>query len=158
MPIQKLRDFLDDANIQYESISHQPTETARQTAKAVKMDDKDIAKIVMVRVDGKMTMVVLPASHKIHFNMLERELRARNIELATEDEFKELFPECEVGAMPPFGNLYDLDVIVADALTKDETIAFNAGTHNEVIRMAYKDFESITNPKVASFTLSSFDY
>jgi Ala-tRNA(Pro) deacylase len=158
MPVQKLKKFLDEENISYETLSHTHTETARQTAHAVKMDNKEIAKTVMVKVDGKMTMIVLPASHKIHFNMLERELGAKNIELATEEEFKEWFPECDVGAMPPFGNLYNLDVIVADSLTKDEMIAFNAGTHEEAIRMMYKDFERLIKPKIAEFTLSSFDY
>lgn len=158
MPVRKLKNFLDEHDVAYESISHSPTMTARQTAHAVKMNDKDIAKTVMVKVDDQMAMIVLPASHKIHFNMLERELGAKNIELATEDEFREIFPECDVGAMPPFGNLYDLDVIVSDALTEDEMIAFNAGTHDEAIRMRYDDFERITNPKIARFTLSSFDY
>ncbi|HKJ34194.1 MAG TPA: YbaK/EbsC family protein [Balneolales bacterium] len=158
MPIRKLKRFLDEENVNYEAISHSKTETAHQTAHAVKMSDKDIAKTVMVKVDGKMAMIVLPASHKIHFNMLERELGAKNIELATEEEFKEYFPECEIGAMPPFGNLYNLDVIVSYALKDDEMIAFNAGTHEEAIRMSYKDFERLVEPRIARFTLSSFDY
>jgi Ala-tRNA(Pro) deacylase len=87
----------------------------------------------------------------IDFTHLRESLGASKVELATEEEFKDLFPECEVGAMPPFGNLYSLSVIVESALTEDEEIAFNAGSHKELVKLAYKDFESTVGPTVLSF-------
>jgi Ala-tRNA(Pro) deacylase len=99
-----------------------------------------------------MTMVVLPASHMINFKLLTGALGVKKSELATEAEFKDLFPECEVGAMPPFGNLYDINVVVSDALTEDDEIAFNAGTHNELVKMHYKDFERLVQPKILKFS------
>lgn len=93
-------------------------------------------------------MAVLSASCKIDFDLLRDSLGADEIELATEREFKDLFPECEIGAMPPFGNLYDMEVFVADTLVDDEEIAFNAGTHTELIKMAYADFERLVEPVV----------
>lgn len=113
---------------------------------------KDMAKTVMIKIEGKMAMAVLPANRKVILSELKEALDADKVSLATEEEFKSLFPDCEIGAMPPFGNLYGLEVYVSPELAAEQEIAFNAGTHTEIIKMAYKDFERLVNPKVISFT------
>ena len=97
-------------------------------------------------------MAVLPASHRVDLDYLKRGVTAKNVEVASESEFKDLFPDCEVGAMPPFGNLYDMDVYVAEKLTDDEEIAFNSGSHTELVRLSYQDFEKLVSPKVIPLT------
>ncbi len=99
-----------------------------------------------------MAMAVLPASYKVNLDRLKEATRARTAELAGEQEFKDMFPGCEIGAMPPFGNLYGMDVVVAASLAEDEEIAFNAGSHTELIRLLYKDFEGLVDPKVVEFS------
>lgn len=152
MPVKKLKDFLDKSRIKYVTIKHSEAYTAQEIAASADIPGKELAKTVMVKLDGKMAMTVLPASYRVHFDMLKTATGAKEIELATEKEFKDLFPECDVGAMPPFGNLYDMDVFVAETLTEDEDIAFNAGSHTELIRLAYKDFERLVEPKVVKFS------
>jgi Ala-tRNA(Pro) deacylase len=107
----------------------------------------------MVKIDGTMAMAVLPASYKVDFNQLCEETGGCKVELAGEKEFKDMFPECEVGAMPPFGNLYDMPVYVAHTLSEDEEIAFNAGTHTELVRMRFDDFQRLVQPRVVHFSL-----
>jgi Ala-tRNA(Pro) deacylase len=107
----------------------------------------------MVKIDGKMAMAALPAPSRIEMDFLKRAAGAQSIELATEADFKNLFPDCETGAMPPVGNLYGMSVFADTALSKDDEIAFNAGSHRELIRMAYKDFERLVQPAVADFSV-----
>jgi Ala-tRNA(Pro) deacylase len=152
MPVKKLKDFLDNQNIKYVTITHSPTYTAQEIAASAHIPGKVMAKTVMVKIDGKMAMAVLPASCKVDFDLLKKAAGASTVGLASEQEFKNLFPECEIGAMPPFGNLYGMEVFVADALAEDEEIAFNAGSHTELIRLAYKDFERLVKPKVVKFS------
>jgi Ala-tRNA(Pro) deacylase len=108
-----------------------------------------------VKVDGKLAMAVLPASFHIDFELLKDGLGARTVELATETEFKDRFPECELGAMPPFGNLFGMDTFVAESLREDEEIAFNAGTHTELLRLAFADFERLVRPKILRFSVQN---
>ena len=115
---------------------------------------EDAAESLGSKINDKMAMAVLPASYKIDFEALMSVTGSDNIDLASEEEFKYMFPDCEIGAMPPFGNLYDLDVYVAKTLAEDEEISFNAGTHSELIRMTYKDFERLVKPKVLKFSLA----
>ena len=152
MPVTRLKEFLDSNNIKYILISHSPAYTAQAIAASAHVSGKDLAKTVMIKVDGKMAMAVLPASYQVDFGLMKETVGAKKIELATESEFKDLFPECEVGAMPPFGNLYNMDVFAAARLAEDEEIAFNAGSHTELIRLAYKDFERLVKPKVVKFS------
>lgn len=153
MPVKKLKDFLDRENIKYVSIYHSIAYTAQEIAASVHVKGREMAKTVMVKLDGKMAMAVLPASHQVDFEHLKEASGAQGAMLATEREFKDLFPGCDIGAMPPFGNLYGMDVIVSRALTEDKEIAFNAGSHYELIRLAYKDFERLVNPKIADFSV-----
>src|SRR5438045_9524140 len=111
-----------------------------------------MAKTVIVRLDGKTAMAVLPAHRKIVLQDLRDVTGADQVRFATEDEFKSLFPDCEIGAMPPFGNLYGMEVYVAPSLTEDKEIAFNAGSHTELLRMPYEDFARLVKPQVVPFT------
>jgi Ala-tRNA(Pro) deacylase len=153
MPVKKLKDFLDRENVKYVSILHSPIYTAQEIAALVHVKGKEMAKTVMVKLDGKMAMAVLPASHQVDFEQLKRASGNQDAVLATEIEFKDLFPDCDIGAMPPFGNLYGMEVFVSKALTEDKEIAFNAGSHHEVIRLAYKEFKRLVNPKIADFSV-----
>jgi len=152
MPIQKLKAFLDDHEIKYVTIAHSRAFTAQEIAASAHISGKELAKTVMVRIDGGMAMAILPASHHIDFYQMREVTGTEHIELATEDEFRGLFPECELGAMPPFGNLYGMPVYVSEALREDEEIAFNAGTHTELIQMSYLDFELLVKPEILSFS------
>lgn len=153
MPLLKLRKFLDSHRIMYVLIIHSPAYTAQQIAASAHIPGKELAKTVMIKTDGKIAMAVLPASSKVDFDLLQKTAGVDKVELADEGEFKGLFPECETGAMPPFGNLYEMEVFVAEVLTEDEEIVFNAGSHTELIRLAYKDFERLVKPKVGRFTM-----
>jgi len=152
MPAKKLREFLDQNRVKYVVISHSPAYTAQEIAATAHISGRELAKTVMVKLDGKMAMAVLPASSKIDFDLLKEGTGAKKVELASEREFKDMFPECDTGAMPPFGNLYGMDVYVARRLAEDEEIAFNAGSHTELVKLGYKDFEKLVQPKVVRFT------
>ena len=155
MPVAKLKKFLDGHNVKYVTITHSPAITAQEIAASAHIPGKELAKTVMVKIDGKMAMAVLPASHQIDFERLTAATGAKEIELAGEKEFREMFGECELGAMPPFGNLYGMEVIASTTLADDEEIAFNAGSHTELIRLPYADFQRLVEPKVVK--LSSKD-
>lgn len=149
MPVRKLREFLDSKHVKYVSINHSPAFTAQEIAASAHVRGKELAKTVMVTLDGRLAMAVLPASRKVGFDLLREAAGVGDVQLASEQAFRDMFPGCEVGAMPPFGNLYDMEVYVSKSLAQDEEIAFNAGSHTELIRMAYKDFEDLVHPKVA---------
>lgn len=152
MPCKKLKVYLDQNDIKYISIKHSISYTAQEIAASAHIKGKELAKTVLIKADGKMVMAVLPASYRIDFETLKFALNAERVRLANELEFKDKFPECEVGAMPPFGNLYDMEVYVAESLTEDEDIAFNSGTHTELIQMMYCDWEKLVMPKVLRFS------
>lgn len=153
MILKRLMDFLDQNGVRYVVIHHSQAFTAREVAVSAHIPGKEVAKTVIVKANGKPMMAVLPASQMIDLGQLRQALGADSVILATESEFNALFPDCEIGAMPPFGNLFNMDVVVADSLTQDEQIAFNGGTHRELVRMAYSDFERLVKPKVLKFTV-----
>jgi Ala-tRNA(Pro) deacylase len=153
MPMRKLAKFLDENKVRYVRISHSPAYTAQEIAASAHIPGREVAKTVMVKIDGEMQMVVLPASYQIDMEQLKRAVGAHEVELANEDEFRGLFPECELGAMPPFGNLFGMRVFVTEELTEDDEIAFNAGSHTELLRMNYKDFSRLVEPKVLDVTV-----
>jgi Ala-tRNA(Pro) deacylase len=146
-----LKKFLDDNDVRYITVHHSPAFTAQEIAASAHISGYELAKTVIIKVDGRMAMAVVPAPQHVDLMQLEDLIGASKVELATEVEFKQRFPECELGAMPPCGALYGMDVYVADRLADDEYIAFNAGTHTELIRMRYRDFERLGNPKVLAF-------
>jgi len=152
MPTQKLQDYLDQHDIQYVTISHSPAYTAQHIAALAHVPGNELAKTVIVKIDDKFAMAVLPASLRIDLRHLQEAIGADEVTLSSETEFKELFPDCEVGAMPPFGNLYDMGVYVAEQLTEDDEIAFNSGTHSELVKMSYHDFANLVTPQVVALT------
>ena len=148
MPVAKLLKFLDAKGVKYVTITHSKAYTALEVAESAHIRGKDLAKTVMVYRDGDLAMAVVPASRKVVLDMLRHGTGARSVELAQEQEFKDQFPGCEVGAMPPFGHLYGMEVYVDPHLAEDVEIAFNAGSHSELIRMAYKDYEKLAQPRL----------
>lgn len=150
---QKIREFLDRQHVKYVTIQHSRAFTAQEVAASAHIKGKQLAKTVMVNVDGKMAMAVVPASYRVDFELLRDAMGARDVKLATEKEFKDRFPECEVGAMPPFGNLYGMDVYMASGLHDDDEISFNAGTHTELIRLTYADYERLVAPTIIRFSV-----
>ena len=153
--MSKIKKFLDTNKIKYVIIQHSPAYTAQEIAATAHISGKELAKTVMIKVDGKLAMAVLPASYKISFDQLKEALDVDDVKLAQEQEFMNKFPDCEVGAMPPFGNLYGLDVYVAESLSEDEEIAFNACSHTELIKMRFEDYEELTKPVRIRFSALS---
>jgi Ala-tRNA(Pro) deacylase len=151
MPAAKLKELLDREQVKYLSIAHSPAYTAQEIAASAHIPGREIAKTVMVKLDDKMAMAVLPATGQVDLDRLRDLAGVGEARLAREDEFKLHFPECDTGAMPPFGNLYGLEVWADRGLAKQERIAFNAGSHAELIQMAYSDFERLVQPKLAEF-------
>lgn len=151
MPATKLKAFLDRHGVRYVSIQHSTAFTAAEVAASAHVKGRDFAKTVIVKIGGAMAMVVLPASRRLVLHDLREMLANEHARLATEAEFKDAFPDCEVGAMPPFGNLYQMPVYVAASLAEEPEIAFNAGTHTEVLKLAYADFEQLVKPTVLDF-------
>ena len=151
MPAKKLREFLDSRGVKYVSIRHSPAYSAPEVAQSVHVSGRDFAKTVVVCTETGMALVVLPATRRLVLTDLREMLQMPHVRLASEAEFRDLFPDCELGAMPPFGNLYGLPVYVAESLALEEEIAFNAGTHTEVIKMRYEDFEALVKPEVLDF-------
>jgi len=154
MVVQKLKEFLDAQKVKYMVISHSPAFTAQEVAAVAHIPGKEMAKTVMVKVDGEMALVVLPASMKVDFARLLDATGAQEVELAKEKEFRNLFPGCDLGAMPPFGNLFGLRTFVAEELTEDDFIAFNAGSLTDVIKLAYRDYQRLVNPRVLPFRIA----
>jgi len=158
MPIKKLKKFLDENQIKYVTIGHSSAYTSQEIAAAAHICGKELAKTVMINIDGMMVMAVLPASYHIEFDNLKEIFGTRNVSLATEPEFKYRFPDCELGAMPPFGNLYDMEVYVAESLTEEKEIAFNAGSHTELIKLDYADYEDLVKPRIFKFSKKTFSF
>jgi Ala-tRNA(Pro) deacylase len=148
----KLRDYLDQNHIKYTLITHSKAYTAQEMAAVMHVPGKELAKVVILKMDGSFVMAVIPAPHKIDLERLRDATGVKQVELASEKEFQKLFPDCEVGAMPPFGNLYGLPIYAANPLEKDKEIVFNAGSHTEAIRMQYEDFARLVKPTLIDFT------
>ena len=153
MPVKTLTRFLDDNNVKYVTIRHSVAYTAQQIAESAHIPGEEIAKTVMVKIDDRMAMAVLRGTDKVDIDLLRGAAGAERAELATEAQFQGMFPGVELGAMPPFGNLFDMPVYVDEGLTRDERIAFNAGSHSELIQLDYADFERLVKPTVANFSL-----
>jgi Ala-tRNA(Pro) deacylase len=152
MPVSKLKEFLDRHSIEYVTITHSPAFTAQGIAASAHVPGKELAKTVVVKLGDEVALAVLPAPYKVDFDLLKELAGVEDVQLATEEEFKDMFPGCEVGAMPPFGNLYGMKVFAADELAEDEEIAFNACSHTELIRMSYQDFAKLVRPSLGRFT------
>lgn len=152
MPCEKLLEYLDENRVPYEMIVHPKAFAARDVAFKAGVPGRMFAKTVLIKLDGRLAMAVLPAEEKINFHLLREAAQAETITLATENDFESLFPDCELGAMPPFGNLYGMEVFVGGTMARAEIISFNAGSHTEVLTLPYLDFERLVMPHVAWFT------
>jgi len=153
MPINALTELLDRQNIKYTIITHSVAYTAQGIAALTHIPGQELAKTVIVNLDDSLAMAVLPASCQVDLAALRMVTGAKSVTLAGERDFMHRFPGCETGAMPPFGNLYGMNVFVDESLTKDKEIAFNAGTHRELMRLGYEDFARVVQPKVLQFAL-----
>ena len=151
--LKKLRDYLEQNQVSYELGYHVRVYTAQEIAAAQHVPGKEMAKVVMVKTDGKNIMLVLPASYRVEMKKLKGVLNSRKVAMVKEEEFQELFPDCEIGAMPPFGNLYNLEVWVDQVLTEDEFIVSQAGSHVETLKIKYSDYVRLVNPKVGDFSV-----
>ena len=152
MLAKSLRNYLDQWKVKYITITHSRAYTATEVAQSAHIPGRMLAKTVMVVIDGAMAMAVLPANHRVRLDDLRELAHTDDVRLAQEDEFKGYFPDCEAGAMPPFGNLYDMSVYVSPDLADEGEIAFNAGSHTEVIKMAWADYNRLVRPRVAKLT------
>lgn len=152
MPVKKLQEYLQQNHVNYTSIPHSVAYAAKEISHVTHTPEKSLAKTVIVFAGTKMVMLVLPANEAINFDALKQSLHENDITLATEHEFAKKFKDCEVGAMPPFGNLYNMEVYVEEHLAKNKEIAFNGGTHTEIVKLAYQDYEKLVKPKKIAIT------
>lgn len=150
--LSRLREFLDSHNVKYMVISHSLAYTAQGVAALTHVSGHKLAKTVIVKVDGVLAMAVVPASHHVDLDRLRNLTGAQTVEIASELEFNNAFPDCETGAMPPFGLLYDMPVYADAELAKNDEITFSAGTHRELVRMSWKDATRLINPTVDNLT------
>jgi len=146
MPVEQLKDYLDSHSIQYVSVEHSVAYTAKEIAERVNIKGDQMAKTVMVSLDGAMSMVVLPASCRIRWDRFMKAMGTELVSLSSEEEFQDRFPDCEVGAMPPFGDLFDMPIYMYEGFDEDGEIAFRAGTHHEIIKMRFTDYLGLANP------------
>ena len=146
-----LKEYLDHEHVHYDVLPHPEAFRAVVIAQTLHTPAEEMAKVVVTKADNRFAMTVLPASWNVDLHRLRDVFLTHHVRLATEDEIKDLFPDCELGAMPPFGNLYGLPVYVDQSLTEDEEITFQAGTHSEAIRMRYWDFAALVFPVVTEF-------
>ena len=143
--------FLEAQHVEYQAYRHSPAYTAQGLAQVQHVSGRKVAKVVMVKADNDLLMAVVPASYRVDLEKLGAILNSERTRLATEEEFKDAFPDCELGAMPPLGNIYHIDVWIDEKLKTQPFISFNAGTHADAIQMAFADFEKLVQPKTASF-------
>ncbi len=151
MHVEKLKDYLDKNKVKYVSIRHSTAYSASAVAASAHVKGKNLAKTVIVKLDGKIVMAVLPSKYRVDLEQLRTATLSGSAELAGEADFEKVFPNCEEGAMPPFGNLYSVPVYVEKSLAEDEEIAFNACSHSELIQLSYQDFVHLVKPKVIGF-------
>jgi Ala-tRNA(Pro) deacylase len=152
MPNLVLKEYLESQGVKYAIIEHEPVYTAQETAASAHVPGNQLAKIVMVKLDGIMAMAVLPAPDRINFDRFKQATDSRHVELASEHEFKDLFPDCDLGAMPPFGDLYGMQVYASQSLADQIEIAFCAGSHAELVSISFEDFRKLSNPTIFDFS------
>ncbi len=149
----RLEEYFRENHVEFRAMTHPTAYTAQDVAAAQKVKGQQVAKVVMGLADTQVVMLVLPASSRIDFQKLKGALGGQEVRLAKEEEFSGLFPDCDTGAMPPFGNLYHVPVYVDRALTDDLEIVFQAGSHSDTIKIAYKDYTQLAQPVVADFAI-----
>lgn len=150
MSVEQVTDFLNQHHVNFSTHLHPPAFTAQEVAEKAHISGRCLAKTVVVKLDGKLALCVLPATERVNFSMLRHAAGSHTAELAVEDEFAGCFPKCELGAMPPFGNLYGLNVYVMDTLKRSEPLAFNSGDASELLMLSWRDFDRLVHPVVLS--------
>lgn len=146
-----LKKYLDEKQVPYEITTHPEAYTSQEIAALLHKSGKRLAKVVIVKAGEQWVMCVLPAHELVDIGRLETILGSKQVRLATEEEFKALFPDCEVGAMPPFGNLYDIPVYLDERLTQYDQFYFEGGSHTETVTMSMADYRRLVSPKIALF-------
>jgi Ala-tRNA(Pro) deacylase len=149
----KIKEYLDSQKVRYVSIAHSPAYTAQEIAASAHVKGQELAKTVIVNLDGKMVMCVLPASHFVDFPLLKKRTGAREAALVPEQDYKEVFPDCQPGSQPPLGTLYNIPVLVSISLAQDKEIAFNACSFSELIRLSFDDYKRLVNPTIMDFSV-----
>lgn len=147
----KLKKYLDLNKVKYKTLKHKVAYTAQEIAAASGVPGKQVVKSVLVKADKQFVLVVLPAIHLIDIKKLKTILKCKSLKIASEKDIEKAIPDYEVGAMPPFGNLFGLNTLVDKTLKEDVEIVFNAGSHTDMVKMKYSDFEKLAKPKVAIF-------
>ena len=148
----RLESYLRDNKVPFQVVHHPLAYTAQEVAASEHIPGQKLAKVVILMAGGKLAMLAIPAPSRVDLGKTAAALGVKEVRLAREDEFADFFPDCEVGAMPPFGNLYNVPVYVDTSLARDEEIVFQAGTHTDTIAMAYREFERLVQPRVGDFT------
>ena len=153
MPIpRRVREYLDSKHVPHEWLPHAQAYTAQQVAHSIHVSGKHLAKTVVLSADGRLVMAVIPAAFRLNFQELRAQLEVKHLEMLSEEELEKLFPDCELGAVPPLGNLYGMEVWVDRALSESEDIVFCTGTHVDCVRMRYIDFSGLVEPQVGRFS------
>ncbi len=148
---ERLAQYLTENGVPFKAMSHPTAYTAQEVAAAQGVSGKQLAKVVIVKADDKPVMLVLQASAMVDLRKAAQMLGAKALTLAREGDFAELFPDCEVGSMPPFGNLYHVPVYVDQGLAAQDEIVFAVGTHTDTFKMKYADFARLASPVVQAF-------
>lgn len=150
----RLKELFEEKKVEYELLDHAPAFTAQEEAAATHVPGRNWAKTVVLLVDGDPVLAVLPATRRLDLDAFARAAGAKEVELADEEAFRRLYPDCEPGAMPPFGHLYDQTTFVDESLREDEYIAFHAGDHKTAIKLPYAVYEELEEPVAALFSES----
>ena len=148
----RIREYLDEHKVPYEWLPHPPAYTAQEVAHSLHVSGKRLAKTVILDADGRLVMAVLPASHRLEVAKLKEALNAKRLEMLPESDLAELFPDCDLGAIPPFGNLYGMDVWLDRSLAESDEIVFTAGTHHDAVRVKYADYSALVKPFLRRFS------
>jgi Ala-tRNA(Pro) deacylase len=143
--------YLDSNKVEYRGVEHSPAYSAHDVAVSTLVAERELAKAILVSVDGRFWITALRADHRVNTHMIKRSFGSKQVHLAHEEDLESLFPDCQIGAIPLLGNLYGLPVMVDEALADDEEIVFNACTHTRVIRMKFKDFKELVKPVILRF-------
>lgn len=151
MSLSSLTEYLDKNSVRYRVITHSPAFTAQGIAALAHVPGQELAKTVIIKADEEFAMAVLPASFRVDLKAFKQQAGFKTAEIAAEDDFRDRFPECETGAMPPFGNLYGVRTFADESLTGDQEITFNACSHRELIRMTWQDFQRLVRPQIIRF-------
>lgn len=151
-----LQRYLNNNGIQYRIIEHDPAFSAHGVSVTAHVPEKEIAKTVIIQIDGRFWMAVLRGDNKINLHKIKQSFGAKHVHLAHEEDLSTLFPDCQLGTMPPFGNLYGVPVLVDQSLAGDEDICFNACCYTKVVRMKFDDFKKLSNPLVGEYAEPRF--